>query len=227
MTTSRHRYALIIPLAVLAVGTLIAWLTDVDLRVARWFFDPESHRWPISSATPFELANRYGQLVGWIPALSAIGVLCASIWVRKFKHLRKPAVFLILLLALGPGVVVNVILKDQWGRPRPSQVEEFGGMFQYREPWLIGPKGHKRTSFPSGHAAMGFFFTAPYFLLLARRRRAALAWLAGGVCFGMFVGLARISKGAHWTSDILWSFGAVYLVAYALARWLKLDRVDE
>lgn len=221
---TRHRYALFVPLLVLAAGTLVAWLTDVDLRVERWFFDPHKPHWPTADLTLFVLANRYGQLIGWIPALLGIGVLVASIWKRDLARLRKPALFLILLLALGPGVVVNTILKDQWGRPRPNQVEQFGGDFQYRQPWLIGPTGHKRTSFPSGHAAMGFFFTAPYFILLARRRRAALAWLAGGVGFGIFVGFARMAGGKHWPSDILWSFGAVYLVAYALARWLKLDR---
>jgi lipid A 4'-phosphatase len=227
MNQTRHQYALIIPLVVLALGTLVAWLTDVDMRVAQSFFDPQAHAWPTATLTPFVLANKYGQLAGWIPALLAIGVLCASIWKKDLSHLRKPSLFLILLLALGPGVLVNTILKDQWGRPRPNQVEEFGGKDQYRPPGLIGPKGDRRTSFPSGHAAMGFFFTAPYFILLARRRRAAYLWLSGGVCFGLFVGLARMVKGAHWASDILWSFGTVYLVAYALARWLKLDQVDE
>lgn len=227
MNPPRHRYALMLPLLVLAAGTLIAWLTDVDLRVAKWFFDEQSRHWPSSALAYIKLSNRYGQLVGWIPALTAIGVLCASIWMRNLTHLRKPAVFLILLLALGPGLLVNTILKDQWGRPRPNQVEQFGGPFEYRPPWQMGPNGKKRTSFPSGHAAMGFFFTAPYFILLARRRRAAHVWLYGGITFGLFVGFARIAAGKHWASDILWSFGAVYLVAYGLARWLKLDRAAD
>jgi membrane-associated phospholipid phosphatase len=47
--------------------------------------------------------------------------------------------------------------------------------------------------------------------------------LAAGIVFGVFVGLARIAKGAHWPSDVLWSFGVVYLVAYGLARWLRLN----
>ena len=74
---------------------------------------------------------------------------------------------------------------------------------------------------------MGFYFIAPYFILLAKNRRAALFWLWGGVCFGLFVGTARMAQGAHWPSDILWSFGVDYIVAYALARALGLNRMAE
>jgi membrane-associated PAP2 superfamily phosphatase len=226
LNETRHKYALIIPLLVLAAGTVVSWMTDVDMRLAHWFFDPQSRVWPGSALTPFLLANKYGQLVGWIPALLGIGVLLASIWKKDLARHRRWALFLVLLLAIGPGLIVNPILKDQWGRPRPSQVEEFGGRFEYQPAWFKAEPGDRRTSFPSGHAAMGFFFTAPYFILLARRRRAAHAWLIGGVAFGIFVGLARMAKGAHWASDILWSFGVVYLVAYGLARWLKLDEAQ-
>lgn len=222
-TTTRHRYALVLPLLILAAGTLVSWITDVDMRLAHLFYDARTGAWPGADLAPIWLSNKYGQLVGWIPALLAIGVLCASIWNKRLAPHRKWALFLVLLLAIGPGLIVNPLLKDQWGRPRPSQTEEFGGRFDYQPAWVKSEPGDRRTSFPSGHAAMGFFFTAPYFILLARRRRAAYAWLAGGVCFGLFVGLARMVKGAHWASDILWSFGVVYLVAYALARWLKLD----
>ena len=39
----------------------------------------------------------------------------------------RAAVFLILSYALGPGLLVNVALKDNWGRPRPGHITQFGG----------------------------------------------------------------------------------------------------
>ncbi len=223
MSRSNQPYAIKGVLVFLVVGTLLSWVVPIDLTVARWLFDPKLMTWPMGQIPCFRLANRYGQMVGWIPALLAIAVLVVSIWNRRVLRFRKPAWFLILLLALGPGLLVNVVLKDQWGRPRPSQTEEFGGRFAYQPAWVKSPAGDRRTSFPSGHAAMGFFFVAPYFVLLTRRRRLAHGLLAAGIVFGVFVGLARIAKGAHWPSDVLWSFGVVYLVAYGLARWLKLN----
>lgn len=219
-----HPYSIKIPLAVLALGTVVSWVTPIDQDVARWFFDAKLMTWPSGDLALFKWANRYGQIVGWVPALIAILSLGASFWNSRLLRFRKPALFLILLLALGPGLFVNVVLKDHWGRPRPNQTEEFGGRFHYQPAWFKSPAGDKRTSFPSGHASMGFFFVAPYFILLARRRRAAHWALASGIVFGVFVGLARIAKGAHWSSDVLWSFGVVYLVAYALARWLQLNQ---
>lgn len=223
MSRRNQPYAIKGVLAFLVVGTILSWVVPIDLTVARWLFDPKLMTWPIGDIPCFRLANRYGQMVGWIPALLAIAVLVLSIWSQQVLRFRKPAWFLILLLALGPGLLVNVVLKDHWGRPRPNQTEEFGGRFAYQPAWVKSPAGDRRTSFPSGHAAMGFFFVAPYFILLTRRRRLAHGLLAAGIVFGVFVGLARIAKGAHWPSDVLWSFGVVYLVAYGLARWLRLN----
>ena len=39
----------------------------------------------------------------------------------------KAWLFLFLGLLVGPGLVVNGILKDHWGRARPAEIIEFGG----------------------------------------------------------------------------------------------------
>jgi lipid A 4'-phosphatase len=224
---SHCRYAIAIPLAVLVVGTILAWTTRIDLRVEDFFFYPASGGWPVGKTFFFDLAYRYGDLSGWIPAILALGALVASIWVALFVKWRRACVFLMLFLAIGPGLMVNVVFKDYWGRPRPRQIEQFGGKYAYQHPLVIGERGDGRVSFPSGHAAMGFYFIGPYFILLAKHRRAALWWLWGGVAFGLFIGSARMAQGAHWPSDILWSFGVDYIVAYALARALHLDSMEE
>jgi membrane-associated PAP2 superfamily phosphatase len=94
-----------------------------------------------------------------------------------------------------------------WGRPRPHQVEVFGGSQPYRHWWQPGNLGGGR-SFSSGHAAMGYVLVAGVWLVSQRRSPwwRGLA-LGGALLYGSLVGVARIVHGAHFVSDVLWSGG--------------------
>ena len=105
-------------------------------------------------------------------------------------------------LALGPGLVINTLLKDNWGRPRPSTIVEFFGTNHYVPPLLPSDQCPENCSFPSGHAALGFWLVAFAFVAPPRwRRPAVLAALA----FGGFVGAVRIAQGGHFLSDVVFS----------------------
>lgn len=223
-SSHRVRYAVLVPAAAVLVATLLAWLTPVDLFLARLFFDVD-YGWPVGRTPLFRFAYNFGQLLGFLPAIVAACVLAASLRDRRLVRWRRASLFAILTLAIGPGLLVNAIFKEEWNRPRPRQVQEFGGSYRYERPLAIGTPGEGKNSFPSGHAAMGFIFTTPYFLLLSRRPLAAKAWLAFGIALGLFIGCARMAQGAHWLSDVIWSFGMVYFTSYALARLLRLDRM--
>ncbi|HBH49073.1 MAG TPA: PAP2 family protein, partial [Bacteroidales bacterium] len=41
--------------------------------------------------------------------------------------MRRWALMMILTIVLGPGLLVNATFKDNWGRPRPNEIVEFGG----------------------------------------------------------------------------------------------------
>jgi len=226
VTDKRCGYAVIIPLAIFATGVILAWATNLDIRIESWFFDKATGTWPGKNMLPFKLAYEYGELSGLIPGLIALATLIYSIWEKKYAKWRRACWFMILLLVVAPFLIVNALLKDNWGRPRPKQVEEFGGKFHYQPALVIGDKhdGLKK-SFPSGHAAMGFCFMAPYFILISRNRRAATAWFWVGIATGLFIGFARMAQGAHWPSDVIWSFGIVYFSGYALARIMHPDRI--
>jgi len=74
---------------------------------------------------------------------------------EKFKKIRIYAVYVFLAVALGPGLVVNSVFKPYWGRPRPREVTEFSGKYQYR-PFYIPEVGAQGKSFPCGHCSMLF-----------------------------------------------------------------------
>jgi membrane-associated PAP2 superfamily phosphatase len=65
---------------------------------------------------------------------------------------------------------------------------------------------------------------APYFIYRRSNKRLARTWLAGGLIFGVFMSIARITQGGHFLSDNLWAWGMVHLTAVFLYYLLKLDQ---
>jgi membrane-associated PAP2 superfamily phosphatase len=124
-------------------------------------------------------------------------------------------------MALGPGLIINAIFKDNWGRPRPRSIQELGGTHTYHRIWEKGVAGDGR-SFPSGHASMGFFLMTPFFVLRKNARRWANAFLTFGIAYGVLIGLGRMIQGGHFASDVLWAWGFVYFCGLGLTYALRL-----
>jgi len=143
----------------------------------------------------------------------------------EYYRWRRSGAFLILLLILGPGLLVNSVFKDHWGRPRPREIAEYGGQKQFLHPWQKGEDG-KGRSFPSGHGSAAFYMTAPYFIYRRSNNRLARLWLLGGLVFGVLMSIARITQGGHFLSDNLWAWGMVHLTALVLCYVLGLDQPD-
>ena len=100
--------------------------------------------------------------VPYIVELVAIGVpalyLISLRRGRRFGALDvRAAVFLLLSLALGPGLLVNTVLKDHWGRARPAQIDGIRRRSQHFTPALVpADQCARNCSFPAGHPAIGF-----------------------------------------------------------------------
>ena len=123
---------------------------------------------------------------------------------RLKSALTKKSVFVIIALLLGPGLVVNQVFKQNWGRARPNEVVQFGGPNTYSAPLEISNQCESNCSFVSGHASGGFFILTLTWAL--RRRR----WFWIGLISGSLVGLGRILQGGHFLSDIVFAFWTVY-----------------
>ena len=125
-------------------------------------------------------------------------------------------IFLLLTLFLGPGLLINVILKEQSGRSRPSRVEAFGGDRQFTAAFAATGPCKSNCSFVSGDAAMGYYLLA--FLFVARKRRWAIALAA--YTLGTAIGLVRIAQGAHFLSDVIFAGFFTFLIAWILSTLL-------
>lgn len=213
---------LLIPLLVLTAGTLLLEAVDADIRTSSLFYDPGKGGWFLDSANPWTFLYDHAHKPAYLLGTAAAAVFLAG-WIhRGLTTFRKESLFLLLFLAIGPGLVIDSGFKNHWGRPRPKEIVQFGGEAAYRPFWKFGT-GERNSSFPSGHASMGFYLIAPYFFLRRRNNRLAFYILGGGLAAGCLFGAARIIQGKHFLSDVIWSGGMIYLTGEILAVLFHFD----
>jgi lipid A 4'-phosphatase len=214
------------PLRIL--GTLFVMLAilfvvfpSIDLGVAGWFYLPPRHfvigeTW---IGRFFDSDVHFG-MEWFLPVL--VGVFVYGIYrKRPFWNLTpRNFLFVTLTIALGAGLVTNVIFKDSWGRARPSQVMEFGGTKQFSPPFMRSTQCDKNCSFVSGDASLAASFLA--FAMIARRNR--LRWWVGLSSFTAIVGLMRMGRGSHFLSDVVFAILFTLMIMLVLARLILENR---
>jgi undecaprenyl-diphosphatase len=111
------------------------------------------------------------------------------------------------------GMILSVLLKDVFDRPRPEIV-----------PHLVYASS---SSFPSGHSMMSSVTYLTLAALLARsherKRVKAFILLMAALVMGL-VGVTRVYLGVHWPTDVLagWMAGSVWaMLCWLVARWLQ------
>jgi hypothetical protein len=131
----------------------------LDVEVAEWFFDHEAGKFPLSIDYDLNLVRR---VANWIPFLLLLPPIFAVL--RKLVFPNAPmamapsvVLFLIGSFLIGPGLTSNLLLKENWGRPRPNSVQQFAGTAPF-EPWWRPSDACKRNcSFVSGEASQAFW----------------------------------------------------------------------
>jgi len=206
------------PLALLLGLSVIIRLDELDLKLQRCFWSP-TDGWFLGNNPVIQLVYRLGAWPVVIFGGIALGVWVGSSLVGRWRSVRLLSLFLTLVLILGPGLLVNAMFKDHFGRPRPKQTYGFGGNQPFQPLGEPGFKGAGK-SFPSGHASAGFYWLALFVYFWDRQRNWAWAFGALGLCHGLVMGLGRMAQGGHWASDVLWAGGFVYLTAWLLHHLL-------
>ncbi|MBI9020945.1 MAG: phosphatase PAP2 family protein [Verrucomicrobia bacterium] len=214
--TNRSRPPVLLPVLITLLLTLLAWLTRIDFVAADLFFNGNAGRWFLKSDLIVKLIYELTPIPAFIIFGVSVMIVLGSIWKKTWRRFVRQALCWILVMALGPGLVVNSIFKDWYGRPRPKQIVEYGGKMEFCPVWVVGEPGEAK-SFPCGHASVGFYFMAGYFCWWRRNHRRALFWLITGLAAGIVLGLARMACGAHWFSDVVWAGTFVYFISYGVA----------
>ncbi len=203
-------------LVALVLGAVILFtVTGLDIAAQRWFFHPElADSWPIANHTLWFLCYRSAPWVTGSLAVAGTALLVAGVLREQSRRLRLYGLFILLCVIIGPGLIINVVLKDHWGRPRPRQIVEFGGRLAYTQPLLPSPMRGK--SFPCGHCSVGYLYAIGWWLWRRRRPGQAAASLVLGLALGTLLGFGRMAAGAHFLSDAVWSA----LIAYGISHVL-------
>lgn len=214
---------LVIPVIFLTVATLVLRYTDLDLAISNLFYLPE-RQFDRSETNLWSLLYQHGHIPATVIGIVGLFVFLVGFFSRRLSFYRKISLFLVVFLIVGPGLIVNELLKEHWGRPRPLQVIDFDGKQQFLRVWNKGVAG-EGASFPSGHAAIGFYLCAPFFFFWADgKRRWALMVLVLGMSYGLLMGIGRIIQGAHFASDVLWSAGFIYLTGILFYYLFRFDK---
>ena len=200
MTNTNLVYTTIIAFAILTV--FFIFFPYIDIQIANFFYTPE-------------LGFLYKKniivqiLYKSIPLITKIFAITCLLYMvylyikhKNFKLILNSAAFFLFFSAIiGPGLVVNTVLKDNFGRARPEQITEFNGNKKFTEAFIITDQCKRNCSFSSGHAAMGFYFTAIAYTTAGALYFTRIYLL--GIIFGASVGLSRIIMGGHFASDVV------------------------
>ena len=125
-----NRTGLAIALAIaVVVGVIFAVWPRLDLDLSALFYDSHRKIFIINAQLWVTSLRRAGRgIVVLVVAPAFLAAIGKMIWPRRPMLIEgRAAWFLVVTLALGPGVVTNLVLKDHWHRPRPIDVTEFGG----------------------------------------------------------------------------------------------------
>jgi lipid A 4'-phosphatase len=190
------------------------WSSAIDLAVSHYFYDPTQS---FADNDFFFRVYLWGFYPSWILFFIAVGFFFASYFRPSWIKWRQPAMVLILTYVVMVGAGVELI-KSIVGRPRPRNVTEFNGEHAFR-PFYFGERSGK--SFPSGHAASGFYFLA----LVPVGRRLGNSYIvytgaALGIILGGLLSWTRMAQGGHFFTDCLGSLLLVWVVANLLDYWL-------
>lgn len=225
---ARTSFIVLVSLGVLT-GVIFAVDPSLDLQVASFFRDLSAQ----TRVRGLDQVIDTMRQVGPVAIVAAIVPAVVALTMKILWPLRPPlistraALFLILSLTLGPGLLVNVVLKEGWARPRPGMVTEFGGDYTFM-PWW-DPRGacDSNCSFVSGETSSAVWMTAPAMLAPPPWRYIALA--AAGV-YGIAFASMRMLAGGHFLSDVIFAgifTGLVIWTVYGfLFRW-PATRVEE
>ncbi len=208
--------------AINAVGFIVLILVpNIDLGVSRLFYVP-GEGFPLARLPLFLfLMSALSDITVGVTAIALVLGVAALVRKRVWLGVTpRIAAFLTLSLIIGPGLIVNTLFKDNWGRARPHQIVEFGGQAHFSPAAFLSDQCIKNCSFPSGHGALAFWLTA--FALVSPPRWRGPA-MAAALTIGVLIGAMRVAQGGHFLSDTIAS-ALIAVVVNWILKILVLDR---
>ncbi|MEZ7812149.1 MAG: phosphatase PAP2 family protein [Paracoccaceae bacterium] len=204
-----------------AVAVIFGLWPEVDLTLSRLFYRPGAGFW-VDDWTLVESMRMALWRLSIVMALAAFGV---TLFGRSEGWLGAPKrvwTYVAALYLMGPGLLVDRILKQYWGRARPSTVSDFGGTAEFTPFYRISDQCPSNCSFVSGEGAGAMTFAIALMVLLPFWRNTLshgecrLAQVLSGLVLAL-TALQRVAAGGHFVSDVL----AAYILMAGMAFGLQ------
>ena len=179
----------------------------LDVIVSGWFYKA-GQGFYMENEPMFVVLHRTAIQGAWYLFWFFAAMMLLAFCLHK-EILRLPSkawLFLLLALMIGPGLIANAVLKDNWGRARPREVTEFGGALTFSPAIIPQPEAGRNESFVAGDGAFGaYLHSFTYMIPLNTQRRRSRYAFWGLVGIGGLFGYSRIAMGAHFFSDVLFA----------------------
>ena len=226
-----NRTGLIVALSIaIVVGAIFAVYPQLDVEIAALFYNPATHAFVAWYSDRVEHARDAATILITLIAAPAFLAVAGKFVFPQRRMLipGRAALFLIVTLALGPGILTNGILKGHSARMRPVDIVALGGNERFT-PWW-DPRGPcpENCSFVAGEASGAFWTLAPAALTPPQWRPLAYA---AALVFGAAMGVLRMAAGAHFFTDVVFAGVLMYLLIWTfhglIYRWRPTRLTDE
>lgn len=191
----------ILPLVVLGFVLVCLEFTELDVWLAKHFYNAGLREWPYRNlwltTSALHIGGRY--------LVYVIGVALLLFWLAScratssFNDISCPLGFLLLASLAGPLIITY--LKNHTHIYCPWDLTLFGGVKPHIR--LFDPiQGNLNVGhcFPSGHSALGFTFISFYFFFLWVKPEYKYYGLSAGLFAGFVFGVNQEVRGAHFFS---------------------------
>ncbi len=222
--TGFHLFLVLMTTLVASVGFYLN--PSIDMAVSQYFFDGE--QFPLRHNGVLQALRQANFWAGTL-------VIGASVALVMSRRLRKAvgvnlgrALVPLITYGVGVGLIVNMFLKDTFGRARPRDTLGLGGDHPLSAAWELSEACASNCSFTSGEAAGAMAMMSMVYLIPAGQRTTRrIAQLLLGL-LAVALSFNRILFGGHYLSDVVLSMlivTVVMMTAELLVRQIQWERL--
>jgi membrane-associated PAP2 superfamily phosphatase len=211
-----------VTIATLVASAFFIGFPEVDLAVAR-YFHTGGNGFLLRDGVIHQFVDEWlrphlKDLIIVILALAAVSLASRG---RILRWRPRFIAFMALSYALGPGLLVNGLLKNFIGRARPKHLEALGGDKLFSAAYAPAEQCASNCSFVSGD--VGFLASILGFALLLNGAKRLVAVF---VCLGLtgITGHYRMAVGAHFLSDTILAALFCFVITLVLHRRMFFDQ---
>ena len=212
----------------LILGVLLASFPNIDIAVSALFGD--TNGFPLADSPVLKTIRTITfVLTDWTMGAVLVILIANLPFQRIHLSYKRILAFALTSYLVGPGLIVNALLKRYSGRARPRQIDIFGGDKEFSPALTFADQCESNCSFASGEAS-ALATVSAIFLLVAVPRLPKSKRVVSGVCIlavAAFGSGLRVAFGAHFLSDIVFAWFISIAVVMGLYVMFGIDRLEK